>query len=407
MASGDGGIIGPPQIFIQEKAQNAIVAWNGTEEVMILSVDLLGSASTKVLRVIPLPSNPIEVKEGSFESFTQLQEIVNEKLRETWNQLDGKRPGSIGGNYSTSIEITFQKTIGVHNITIVKILDVTNFSMWATDFAAVAGFTDIQFSPQFQIMVEEYIEDNISYFVFDIINVTEEDHSITPIIYRFTTGFLFYPLKITAASDVGETYAQVNVYCITKKHVKEEVFSNLSFYSNIHYHWYDSVTDEINFTEEELQKIDMDIYNLFKDDPVFMSYSYYGRYTELDGDIIVTHEDFSKPDIEITASNQLFLERGTKNIINVTVKNIGNTQLQLIMNIQEGLDWLRHAWYTIEPAWYITIAPGNQTNFEILFDIPNNVPLGDYNLSYVVSSSNYDFQEQKDIIMTIYEKTEG
>ena len=97
---GDGGIIGPPQIYIQEKAQNAIVAWNGFEEVLILSVDIQSSESTKVLRVIPLPSNPSEVKEGSFESFTKLQEIINDKLFDLWNRsifsTGGKAPHRMG-----------------------------------------------------------------------------------------------------------------------------------------------------------------------------------------------------------------------------------------------------------------------------------------------------------------------
>ena len=79
---GDGGIIGPPQIYIQEKAQNAIVAWNGTEEVLILSIDIQSSEPTKVLRVIPLPSNPISVTERSFDSFVKLQEIINKKWQE-------------------------------------------------------------------------------------------------------------------------------------------------------------------------------------------------------------------------------------------------------------------------------------------------------------------------------------
>ena len=83
--SGDGGIIGPPQIYIYERAQNAIGAWNGSEEVLILSIDIDSSEATKVLRVIPLPSNPINISQGSFDSFTKLQEIVNEKLQEAWN----------------------------------------------------------------------------------------------------------------------------------------------------------------------------------------------------------------------------------------------------------------------------------------------------------------------------------
>jgi hypothetical protein len=251
LVSADGGIIGPPHIYIQEKAQNAIVAWNGTEEILILSVDIQSSESTKVLRVIPLPSNPMEVKEGSFESFTKLQEIINEKLTEIWNHSKGDGwDFEQGGNSLGNVEITFQDTIGAHDITIVKIIDVTNFSDWAINFATSAGLTDITFSSKFQSMVEEYIEGNISFFVFDIIDATDDEHSINPIIYRFKTDFLFYPLKITAASDVGETYAQVNVFCIAKELIKEEVFSDISFYSNLDYYWYDDVVYDINLTEE-------------------------------------------------------------------------------------------------------------------------------------------------------------
>jgi len=408
LISGDGGIIGPPQIYIQEKAQNAIVAWNGTEEVLILSVDIQSSEPTKVLRIIPLPSSPLEIKEGSFDSFTKLQDIMNEKLLEIWNH--SKRNAldyDQGGTPSRNIEITFQDTIGVHNITVVKILNVTNFSNWATDFATSAGLAGITFSSKFQSMVEEYLEDNISFFVFDIIDTAEDEHSINPIIYRFKTDFLFYPLKITAASDVGETYAQVNVFCIAKGLIKEEVFSDISFYSNLGYYWYDDLVYDINLTEEELNEIGPDIYNLFKDDPILMSYYYYGRYSELGGDIVAFEEDFASPDFEIIAANEVFIERGTKNAVNLTMRNKGNTQIRARLYIENGIEWLQHTWFSIEPSWYVTVNEGDETTFEILFDIPSNIPLGDYSLTYVLDSSNYNLEKQKNITLIVYEKTEG
>ena len=408
LVSSDGGIIGPPHIYIQEKAQNAIVAWNGTEEILILSVDIQSSESTKVLRVIPLPSNPIDVKEGSFESFTKLQEIINEKLTEIWNHSKGDGLDyEQGGNSLENVEITFQDTIGAHNITIVKIIDVTNFSDWATNFAASAGLVDITFSSKFQSMVEEYLKDNISFFVFDIIDAAEDEHSVNPIIYRFKTDFLFYPLKITAASDVGETYAQVNVFCIAKELIKEEVFSDISFYSNLDYYWYDDIVYDIDLTEEELTEISPDIYNLFKGDPILMNYYYYGKYSEIGGDIVAFEGDFSHPDFEITTEDEVFIERGTKNVVNLTVKNTGNTQIRGRLDIENGIDWLQHTWFSIEPSWYVTIDEGDETTFEILFDIPGNIPLGDYGLTYVLRSSNYDLEKQKNITLTIYEKTEG
>lgn len=409
-AYGDGGIIGPPQIDIEETAQNAIVAWNGTEEVLILSVDIQSSEPTKVLRIIPLPSNPINVTEGSFDSFTKLQEIVNEKLQEIWNE-SFKALGTgdeMPGGYLNTVEVTFQDTLGAHDITIVKILDVTNFTDWATDFAEEAGLADITFSSNFQSTVEEYLDDDIPYFVFDIINTTEDEYSINPIVYRFKTDFLYYPLKITAASDVGETYASVNVFCIAKNRIKNKVFANISFYPKVGYYWYyGDYFSDINLTEDELLEISLDIYNLFKGDPILMSYSYDGYYSYLEDDMIVFDNDFAYPNFDIITEDDILIERGTKSIVNLTVRNTGNTELYVWLGIGGGIDWLQHDWYSISPYSWGTILEGNETTFEILFDIPSNIPLGDYSLTYTVRSSSYDLEKQKNVTLTIYDKTEG
>lgn len=406
---GDGGIIGPPQINIQEQAQNAIVAWNGYEEVLILSVDIQSSESTKVLRVIPLPSNPINVTEGSFDSFTKLQEIINEKLLQNWNAtlnrfdyfLDVKSPSG------DAVEVTFHDTFSAHDLTIVKILNVTNFTNWATDFAISNGLTII-FSSKFQSMVEEYLGDNISFFVFDIIDITEDEYSINPIIYRFKTDFLFYPLKITAASDVGETYASVNVFCITKDRIKEEIFSDISFYSNVGSYWYyGGYYNDINLTEDELLEISLDIYNLFKSDPILMSYRYDGYYTNLENDLIAFGEDIAHPDFDIITEDKIMIERGVKSITNITVRNTGNTDIIIYCNIFGGIEWLQHDWYSISPTYWRTVSEESETTFEILFDIPSNIPLGDYSLIYIISSSNYELEKQKNVTLTIYDKTEG
>jgi len=407
--SGDGGIIGPPQIYIYERAQNAIVAWNGTEEVLILSIDIDSSEPTKVLRVIPLPSNPINVSEGSFDSFTKLQEIVNEKLLYAWNH-SRNNSGGYGEDAlapSSNVEVTFQDIIGAHNITIFHILNGTNFNDYATDFAAQAGLNDITFSSKFQNMVEEYLEDDISFFVFDIIDTSEDEHSIDPIVYRFKTDFLFYPLKITAASDVGETYAEVNIFCITKNRIKDEIFSDLSFYSSINYYsYYSDYLNDIDLSEDELLEISSDIYDIFKGDPILMSHEYYGRYSNIDGDIIVYEEDFAYPDADIIVDGTVFVERGAKTIVNLTAKNTGNTELRVRLHISGGIDWLEHSWYSIQPSWYTTVDEGNEASYQILFDIPSNIPLGDYSITFTLSSSSYGNVEQKNVNMTIYDKTE-
>ena len=66
-----------PEIF--EPAQNAIIAWNGKEQILLLSTDLKASKPTKVLEVLPLPSEPV-VTRGDAATFSKINALINEEL---------------------------------------------------------------------------------------------------------------------------------------------------------------------------------------------------------------------------------------------------------------------------------------------------------------------------------------
>ena len=55
-------------VSIYEPGQKAILAWNGREEIMILSTDVSSSEETLVVEILPLPSKPV-VEAASFDSF--------------------------------------------------------------------------------------------------------------------------------------------------------------------------------------------------------------------------------------------------------------------------------------------------------------------------------------------------
>ena len=154
-------------------------------------------------------------------------------------------------------------------------------------------------------------------------------------------------------------------------------------------------------------EISQEIYDLFKGDPVLMSHQYYGTYSSLDGDIIAFEGDFAYPDLDIITEDNIFVERGAKSIVNITVGNSGNTDLRVMLDVTEGIEWMEHDWFSITPSWYTDVNVGEETTFQILFDIPANIALGDYSVTYDMRSSNYGSVEQKDIVMTIYDKTEG
>ena len=47
-----------PWVDVFEPQQRALIAWDGYEEILILSTDLYTSETTQVLEIMPLPSEP-------------------------------------------------------------------------------------------------------------------------------------------------------------------------------------------------------------------------------------------------------------------------------------------------------------------------------------------------------------
>jgi hypothetical protein len=158
-------VVGPREVSLQESGQNAIVAWNGDEEIIILSTDAKSSESTLVLEVLPLPSNPTTVEEGSFDSFTKLTEIINEKVRAIREE---GLPKSLGRDAVTpGIEITFHKKLGAHDVTVVKVNDLNHFINWVENFTTRMGFEHTEISSEFENSVAGYLNRDIKFFVFD------------------------------------------------------------------------------------------------------------------------------------------------------------------------------------------------------------------------------------------------
>jgi len=254
-ALADGGMVPwPPDIHLEQSAQNAIVSWNGTEEIITLSIDIEGSDNATILRVIPLPSDPSEIKEGSFESFEKLVEIMNKKI-EKGGQDEGRQfmaPGAAG------IEITFQKKIGAHDIIVVKVNNLDVFLDWVKNFVKNKGFQEKQLSLEFKEGVANYLKKDIKYFVFDVIESGQEKESIKPLVYRFKTDFLYYPLLISGISEISESTAEINLFLITKEEVNL-MNSYFPYYGISNYGTYNVI-----LTKEELGEVSGDIADLFE-----------------------------------------------------------------------------------------------------------------------------------------------
>ncbi|MBZ9572415.1 DUF2330 domain-containing protein [Patescibacteria group bacterium] len=277
----DGGmIIWPPEIHLDQSAQNAIVAWNGKEEIIILSNDIKSDSQATALRIVPLPSNPSEIKEGGFDSFEKLVEIMNEKIEEVRNQwmLAGK---DLEKAPAAGVEITFHEKIGAHDITVVKVNDLDYFLNWIKDFATEKGLEIKEISSEFKEGVKSYLKRDIKYFVFDVID-TKEEESIKPLIYQFESNFLYYPILISGISEISESRAKIRVFLITEGNLPKEISGvNIPIF-----YWQGHFDYPVELTNEELMEISEDIGSLFESSVRVRTFDYFGPLKKFDKDLI-------------------------------------------------------------------------------------------------------------------------
>jgi hypothetical protein len=189
-------------VRIFEPNQRAMLAWNGEEEILLLSTDLAASESTMVLEVLPLPSEP-EVTKGDVEVFAKAIDIINRKIAASGPLKRGAAPDS-GAKAGPAGEVTFHERIGSHDISVAHVLERTGFVAWVGDYLTSAGVANPVIPEPLKDTVDEYMEDGYTWFVFDVVSLHEEPGTSEAIQYRFKTDYLYYPLRITR-TEAGET----------------------------------------------------------------------------------------------------------------------------------------------------------------------------------------------------------
>lgn len=177
-------------VQLSEESQKAIILHNLKEEVLILATELRADGETEVLEFIPLPSEPtVTLTDG--DPFGEAVKLIAKKKLEFEER--GVSRGSAG---TVPVEIRFAEKIGVHDVTVIKINDLSGFSRWTEEFFVKKGVkVSIDRLSNFYKNAEDYIQRGFHYFVFDYVKVNREVKLIEPLVYRFKTEKLYYPLK--------------------------------------------------------------------------------------------------------------------------------------------------------------------------------------------------------------------
>ncbi len=269
-ALADRGMVPVSDVMVYGPGQKAIIAWNGEEEMLILSTDVSASGDSQVLELLPLPSQP-EIKKGDFASFEQVGKLLKEHLPDYgWGQFRKDALGPAG------VEIVFHEKIGAHDITVVKAADSTELVLWAESFLEATGIKHTVSSPELELLVEDYIKRGLSFFVFDLIEVTSKPKSIEPIVYRFDTDFLYYPLKI---STLASGWTDINLFLLTPQPLNLRWLPERSGLPDV------GEIIQFEVTEKELASIDQDIASLLGDNAWFTALSYHGDLARLTQDL--------------------------------------------------------------------------------------------------------------------------
>jgi len=290
VASADRGmvIIDPPHVDLWESGQRAIVAWNGTDETLLLSTDVRTSEPAKILEVLAVPNNVTEVKEGSPASFTTLERLIVSKLPRPSYSFNGKEEQ--GAATAPSVEIQFHQQIGPHEVIVVKANDADYFKYWTRGFAFERGFTYSEISLGFVHAIQDYMDRGIHYFVFDVISTNDTVQSVSPLLYHFRSDSLYYPMQITSASNISDAYSSLSLFLLTDKGVADaSAIRSAGLYPG------DGFSTSIKLSGAELRQVEASLGAMLPEGAYAMQASFYGSFRSLTEDLSLGEGAFSSP----------------------------------------------------------------------------------------------------------------
>jgi hypothetical protein len=184
-----GAIVPVADVRLDEPGQKAIIGHDGFEEVLVLATDFRATDQTKVLRFIPLPAEP-DVDLAPQDCFARLATVVGAHNLRYLVRYRGGQPKE-----GAPVEIRSQKRIGAHDVTVVRVKDATHFSTWANNFFKERGLPQRELTEEEAALVADYVSRGMPFFVFDLVELGPDTRSVAPLVYRFPTKHMYYPLK--------------------------------------------------------------------------------------------------------------------------------------------------------------------------------------------------------------------
>ncbi len=282
-AYGDrGGIPFVPDVKIYEPGQKAIVAWNKGKEVLILSTDVQASADTKVIEIMPFPSNP-KVEKGNPVSFIYVEYLVNRAIKDNMDSMKRGAKSEARGGKPKGVEIISHQKIGAHDITTLKVNDVNEFIKWIKDYFR-KNAKEAKLPEALRKVISAYIKDGYCYFAFDVIELSKKKKSVEPIIYTFDSKCLYYPLKI---SSLYHAETEITLATVTKEEFAEELMPKGFKKMTAKLGRLEVVIPTIKMSSKQLKKLSPKVKGLFGTSKAVMQMWKYKGTLDVKTDVVV------------------------------------------------------------------------------------------------------------------------
>lgn len=277
-AQGDMGRILAAEARVGESAQKAIILHNGAEEVLILGTDMQADQEVGILRFIPFPSEP-SVSLAPDGVFDTVAELLSAHRIGFLSMTKGGAPGS------SPVELLQHQQLGAHDMTVIKVNDPVEFRIWANNYFAGRDLPAKKQYDTVEAVVHDYVQRGLVYFALDYVELSTETRFIEPVLYRFESAKLYYPLK---TSNTFGGQGEIDLFLFLPGTLCEPTigpsYATCMGFPNHEDNARASTSSEVN--GEEVATIYPQAGEFFGHRPVFLQmFKYYGEYS-FDWDIL-------------------------------------------------------------------------------------------------------------------------
>ncbi len=192
--------------------QRAVTAWNGEEQVLVLCSDLVADRATRVLCVVPFPSEP-EVRKADASLFRKGTDQINEKLfpRAPPRRAEPGRDDAGTPDRRPAGEVEFAEIAEVEDLKAVQFRDRAALERWALDHLRQAGVEQPELPAALRPAAEEYFASGVRWFAVHVVQIGTEVRTTEAVQYRFDSPAMYYPLRIYRTEAGAGTFQLVLV----------------------------------------------------------------------------------------------------------------------------------------------------------------------------------------------------